>query len=563
MDTPRPNDPNPGAAQFGTTMRIEIAPELLDKQRKSGPLQRQLKPSVSVPGGVDFQQLLQNIYDAVLITDLTGGIVMVNQRASQFFLAQPGQLTGCQVLSLICGTEPGLLATILETLQGNRFVLIQAHCLRLDGSVFAAEISANRLLLTGKQHLSFFIRDITLRKEQEEELRTGHTALQNASSGIVITGPNAEIQYSNPAFLPLVGMVETDSVQGRRLQDFLGEPSFIERFVEAAKHGQTWAGELEMKRTDNTTFFAQASIAPNFNSDGTQVGMVFSVLDITAQKNARYQLEAYASELNKRNAQMQEDLNIASELHQALLPSDFHLFPKGAPESDALARFSHIYFPGGSIGGDFFDIRQISATEVAFFIADVMGHGIRSALVVATLRGLLEEARSLQTDPGQLLTQLNATYRGIYNRLGGEVVFATAFYGVLDTCTGLLRYANASHPLPYLLRRGNGDLQRLEAKGPAAPLGLFANTGFATAELPMRPGDLLLLYTDGLSETENADNESYESRRLKHVLAGSVALPANDLLNTLIRDAQEFSATGTFCDDVCLLALELLGRPSE
>lgn len=556
MDNPPPIDPR--TAQLGTTMRIEIAPELADKHRKSGRLQRHAKAPVSVPGGVDFQQLLQNIYDAVLITDLTGEIVMVNSRANQFFLAQPAQLTGYNILGLICGADPTLLGTILETLQGNRFVLMQAHCLRLDTTVFAAEISANRLLVSGKEHLSFFIRDVTLRKAQEEELRTGHTALQNASSGIVITGLDACIQYSNPAFLPLVGLDDCGTVEGRQLHEFLCEPSFIERFLEATDHGETWAGELEMRRCDNTTFFAQASVAPNLNTEGTQVGLVFSVLDVTAQKNARAQLEAYASELNTRNSQLQEDLSIASELHQALLPSDFHFFPKGASEDEALARFSHLYFPSGSIGGDFFDIRQVSPSESAFFIADVMGHGIRSALVVATLRGLLEEARSAQSDPGQLLTQLNATYSGIFKRLGGEVVFATAFYGVLDSCTGRLRYANASHPLPYLLRRSRNTLERVAPKGPSAPLGLFADTAFATSELEMSQGDLLFLYTDGLSETENLSNESYEGKRLRQALEEKLQLPAQELLEFLSHDAQQHSSDGAFCDDVCLLAVELL-----
>lgn len=539
-------------------MRIEIAPELLAKRKADAQSRPQPRTPVSVPGGVDFQQLLQNIYDAVLITDMAGEISMVNLRANQFFFAEASQLASYNIMALICGAEAALLNTILETLEGNRFVLMQAHCLRLDGSTFPAEISANRLRLAGKQYLSFFIRDITLRKEREDQLRTGNTALQNASSGIVITGRNAEIEYFNPAFLPLIGLAESDDLQGHTLHEFLCQPGLVNEILASVASGQNWAGELEMLRSDGTTFFGQASVAANLNADGEQVGMVLSLLDITGQKRAQQQLQEYAQELNKRNAQLQEDLNIASELHQALLPSDFRLFPKGATENDALLRFSHLYSPSGSIGGDFFDIRKVSEQEVAFFIADVMGHGIRSALVVATLRGLLQELRPTQNDPGLLLQQLNANYSGIFKRLGGDVIFATAFYGVLDTRTGWLRYANASHPLPYLLKRSDSSLQRLVATGFSAALGLFGATAYKTHSVQMAPGDLVLLYTDGLSETENSLREAYEGHELEKFLKTSFQLPASDLLTRLTDDARRFSESGAFADDVCLLAVELL-----
>lgn len=545
------------SAQFGTTMRIEIAPELLRQSRRPGhpPIPRM---PVSLPGGAEFQQLLHNIYDAVLITDMAGEIAMANVRANQFFLAEPGQLTSYNLLALVCGAEPSLLATIQETLQGNRFVLLQAHCVRIDGSVFPAEISVNRLRLGAKQYFSFFIRDITLRKEQEENLRTGHTALQNASCAILVTGLAAQIEYFNPAFLPLVGLGEEGEVYGRQLGDFLCDPTVALQLLESIRMGKAWSGELEMKRADGSMFFAQASVAINCNTEGEVSGMVLSLLDITAQKRAQQQLQNYATELNAKNSQMQEDLNIACELHQALLPTDFVFFPRGVGEAEARLRFSHLYYPSGSIGGDFFDLRQISENEVALFVADVMGHGIRSALVVATLRGLLEELRATHHDPGRLLTQLNTTYGAIFKRLGGEVIFATAFYAVMETRSGLLRYANASHPLPYLLRRSQSRLERPAISGATAALGLFENTAFLTSTLEMLKGDLLLVYTDGLSETENSKREAYEASRMALLLRENLALPARDLLALVTEDAREFSGSGAFADDVCLLAMERL-----
>lgn len=538
-------------------MRIELAPELLEKSRHRNGIQKPIpRMPASLPGDVEFQQLLHNIYDAVLITDMAGEIVMANVRANQFFLAEPGQLTSYNLLALVCGAEPALLATIQQTLESNRFVLLQAHCVRIDASVFPAEISVNRLRLSGKQYLSFFVRDITLRKQQEESLRTGHTALQNARSAIVITCLDGQIEYFNPAFLPFVGLDE--DVQGRRIGEFLYETGLSDQLLAIIRSGKTWSGELQMRRADGMLLLAQASVAANTNAEGEAAGMVLSLLDITGQKRAQQQLEAYAAELNRRNAQMQEDLNIASELHQALFPLDFELFPRGASESEARLRFSHLYRPSGTIGGDFLDLRQVSEHEATLFIADVMGHGIRSALVVATLRGLLEELRATQNDPGQLLTQLNATYSSIFKRLGGDVIFATAFYAVVDTRTWVMRYANASHPLPYLLRRQQASIQKLQSAAPSAALGLFEKSVFVTGALDMAPGDLLLLYTDGLSEAENSSRDAYETARFEQQLQSNLKLPAAELLAFITEDARQFSDSGIFADDVCLLAMERL-----
>ena len=568
------NDPQESAGPshpFGTTMRIDLSPEKLDEvkrgkpkpdaRRRTGPIITIPKPrAVTATGGVDFQQLLQNIYDAAFITDMNGEIEMVNARASQFFLAEPAGLIHDSIFTLICGTDDSLLPTILETLKANRFVLMQAYCLRTDGSFFSAEISVNRLRLGTKDHLSFFVRDMTLRKEQEDRLRTGNTALQNASSGIIILGLSGQIEYWNPAFLSFFALTDVQQVEGHDLREFLCEPEKADEVISSTASGQTWSGELEMKRADGATFFGQVSVAANLNADGEQVGMVLSVLDVTPQKYAQQQLQTYAAELGEKNSQMQEDLNIASELHRAFLPYDFQVFPLDAPPEQVLLRMRNLYCPSGTIGGDFFDIRALSEHEVAVFISDVMGHGIRSALVVATIRGLLEQLRPLAGDPGALMTHLNATYTTLFKQIGGNVIFSTALYAVINTRTGLVRYANASHPRPYILRRQEArcELAALPTSRRSAALGILPETIYATSEFRLAPSDLLLLYTDGLSEVESPSGELYETSRFSEAMLGQLQSPAEELLDRLVADAKVFSGREIFEDDVCLVAVELV-----
>jgi PAS domain S-box-containing protein len=560
------DDPKQSTRQpFGTTMRIDLSPEDAQSKPKTGMPRKKSesviriqknRSEVAPTGGEDFHQLLQNIYDAAFVTELNGEVVLANLRANHHFKAEPGELTGLNILDLIDGVDEALLPTILETLQGNRFVLMQAYCVRLNDSFFAAEISVNRLLLGGKDRLTFFIRDITLRKEQEERVRTGYAALQNASSGIAITDKDAHIEYSNNAFLNLFGVSESSS--DRNLRDFVCELGRVEEIIETIGRGATWAGEVEMKQAGGAKFFAQTSVTANLNAEGTPIGMVLSILDVTPQKMAQRQLESYASELRKRNSQMQDDLNVARELHQAFLPEKFKAFPPNPGAESVRVEFRHLYCPSGTIGGDFFEIRELSDHEISVFISDVMGHGIRSALVVATIRGLLEQLLPLAGDPGALMTQLNETYTAIFQQMGGDVTFSTALYAVMDTRTRELRYANASHPAPYVLRRSTEMVERLRGSAGTSALGLFADQAFETERFTLAPGDILLLYTDGLSEVASPEGELYEASQMDEALRSRMGKSAEILLRELVADAQKFAQGTAFEDDVCLVGMECL-----
>jgi len=562
--TNEPKDPTPSAANpLGTTMRIDL--EAIEEarrkaqaepRRRSGPIALPKGVVATAAGGVDFQQLLQSIYDAAIITDLNGRILMVNVRANQFFLAAPGQLTHESVLSLIGSADESLLPTINDALKANRFVLMQAICPRTDGTSFAAEISVNRLRLGPSDQLCFFFRDITLRKEQEERLRTGHTALQNSSSGLVIAGLDGRIKYWNPAFLALCALTESSQAEDRDLREFLRSPEAVDEIIAATERGETWSGELEVQRPDGSTFFGQFAAAANVNTEGEHVGIVCSMLDVTLQKRAQQQLESYAAALHEANAQMQEDLDIASELHRMLLPTEFSIFPPGAAECDAALHIRHLYSPSGTIGGDFFDIRALSDHELGLFISDVMGHGTRAALVVATVRGLIEQLRPIASDPGAFMTELNATYASIFKHIGGTLIFSTAFYAVIDTRTGVLRCANASQPHPYVLRRSVAGVEKLQIPRSSA-LGIVPDARYETSEFLLAARDVLLLYTDGISEVEDASGELYESERLARTLGASMEKAPGELLGAMLADARAFSGRENFEDDICLLAVEV------
>ncbi len=163
------------------------------------------------------------------------------------------------------------------------------------------------------------------------------------------------------------------------------------------------------------------------------------------------QLAAYAEELRLKNAEMESELRMARELQRAYLPEQHRRFPSGGRGISEL-QLSYRYQPASKIGGDFFNIVEVSDTEVGVFICDVMGHGVRAALVSAILRGLVEELKPVAGDAGGFLSAVNRGLRASLSQADDQI-FATGFYLVADMERKQLRFSNAGHPNPLCLNR--------------------------------------------------------------------------------------------------------------
>jgi sigma-B regulation protein RsbU (phosphoserine phosphatase) len=265
--------------------------------------------------------------------------------------------------------------------------------------------------------------------------------------------------------------------------------------------------------------------------------------------------------LSERNAQMEADLRMACEVQQALLPQRYPTFPAGAPPQASALRFVDRYRPTGAVGGDFFDVLQVSDTHAGVFLCDVMGHGVRAALVTAIVRALLEGFRALDADPGWCLGQMN---RELIAILGETTmpVFLSAFYLVIDAGTGAMRYANSGHPAPLLARRRAGDVLTLRQPGglPGPPLCVRDDTVYAVAEATAEVGDLFVGFTDGLFEVHGADLEPFGLDRLATAVRRRLDLPADRLFDELLAEVQQFAGDCGFPDDVCLLGMEVAAR---
>jgi len=276
------------------------------------------------------------------------------------------------------------------------------------------------------------------------------------------------------------------------------------------------------------------------------------------RKRMAEQLAHYADELRFKNAQLEADFNMAREIQQIFLPHEFPTFPSSTTPDQSAIRFSQRYLPAAAVGGDFFDVFAISERAAGIFICDVMGHGMRAALVTAIMRGLVEKLIPAAADPGTFLTELNHSLHAILRRTR-EPFLATAFYLVADVGRGEVHFSNAGHPSPFRLRRDlriAEPLKKYDSRhGPA--LGLFENSLYPTCSCPVTVHDLFILFTDGLYEVDNSGQKEYGQERLLSAVSQRHALPADQLFDELIQEVHRFSNTTEFEDDVCLVGMEI------
>jgi serine phosphatase RsbU (regulator of sigma subunit) len=270
-----------------------------------------------------------------------------------------------------------------------------------------------------------------------------------------------------------------------------------------------------------------------------------------------HRVAARTSELLEKNEQMQSDLRMARELQLAFLPQKYPSFPRNVSPEQSAFRFCHRYLPTGDIGGDFFDVLPLSDTEAGVFICDVMGHGVRAALVTATLRGLVEELSPIAYDPSQFLSEMNRGLLATLRRVN-TTMFASAFYLVADAASGQVCFANAGHPSPLHVRRSALVVESFRTNDDAGPaLGLFEDSAYPTRRRRIAADDLVVLYTDGLYEVYDVNELEYGEERLSAALRRRIHLPCPELFDEILKEIRQFSHTNAFRDDVCLVGLEI------
>jgi len=390
------------------------------------------------------------------------------------------------------------------------------------------------------------------------------SVIGNLPDSICVTDLQGRFLLDNLPHVRLLGKVSADDVVGKTAFDFYPEPvaaRLAEEEREIIRTGIPIINREELLPVitgaeDQPVRWVSTTKVPLRDSEGNIIGVVGIGRDITERKRAEEQLFRYNEEIRERNAELEDDLHMAREIQQAFLPQQYPTFPRRATPSESALRFYSRYIPTTAVGGDFFHVLPISDTKAGIFICDVMGHGVRAALVTAIQRALVEEMLPVANDPGRFLTEINRALLSILRR-ARTPMFASAFYLVVDVEAGTLRYANAGHPRPLHLHRDTGTLEFLAGERAGPALGVFQNTVYHTRAASASPHDLIILFTDGLYEVEGADETFFDQDRLLKIIGRRLYKPSEDLIEATLSEIQDFAANHQFDDDVCLVCVEI------
>jgi serine phosphatase RsbU (regulator of sigma subunit) len=281
--------------------------------------------------------------------------------------------------------------------------------------------------------------------------------------------------------------------------------------------------------------------------------------DITAVRQREEELRALQRKERERQEEIESELQLADQMQRSLLPRQSITHPDPAQASPFRLRSHYYYKPQGSIGGDLLDIRAVGRNRVALFIGDVMGHGVASALVSASIYGVLQRLHDPEADAGAILSSLSRNLCDMFQR-PDKVRFVSGIYMLIDLEEGVIHYANAGHPQPILLDCAKREVRLLGGTegelGPA--LGLLPDASFRSQRISLDGEAMLLMFTDGFYEYADQRGEICGENSVLELLGRDPEWesPAA-LVQKLVVARQAAAREESFGDDVCLVALRI------
>lgn len=243
-------------------------------------------------------------------------------------------------------------------------------------------------------------------------------------------------------------------------------------------------------------------------------------------------------ERERERQRLEQELSIAREIQQGLLPQGLRDYPH--------LSIASLHHPCNEVGGDYYDVFPMPDGRLAFLIADVAGKGLGAALVTTMLAGALS-GMTLGADPVKVFNHMN---QFLCDR-AAVARCVTMFLGLIDA-DGALEFVSAGHPSPLMMR--GGTVSELYSTG-SLPLGLLEGESYLSTRIQLAPGDTLLLYTDGITEAEDKDRQLFQDERLKQVFSQHQDASLQDLQDGIVRAIEKFTGGTSQSDDVTLLVV--------
>jgi serine phosphatase RsbU (regulator of sigma subunit) len=263
--------------------------------------------------------------------------------------------------------------------------------------------------------------------------------------------------------------------------------------------------------------------------------------DLSARLIAASRVTALHQQIVEQARELESEVAMAAGIQMGLLPA--------APPEVPGTELAGLCLPAANVGGDYYDLIPAEDGRLILLIADVAGHSIGSALLMAMARSVLRREVAGGAPPGAVL---DATNTAMFGDLVNAGLFITMFCACYDPATGRLAYANAGHN-PPMLARATGDVLELDADG--AAIGFLEQVDFEELTVDLAAGDCLLLYTDGVNEAQDPAGEQFGEERLSETVSALAPAGADAVVDGIVEALNDFTGGGHQGDDITLVAL--------
>jgi PAS domain S-box-containing protein len=399
-------------------------------------------------------------------------------------------------------------------------------------------------------------REVLARRVVEEALEDSRSQYQQlvevAEDIIYQTDAAGHFIYANPVAARVI-KYDTEELLGKRYLELI-RPDYREQ-VEAFYLGQAF------ERRESTYFEfpivtkdgGEVWIGQNVRlvSDAEKVlGFHAVARDITQRKRMEEErrkledeLRRLLAEARRRDAETQAELEKARRIQERFFP---HAYPRNGGLS-----FAGHWRPSRRIGGDFFDAGPTAGGRLAMMIADISGHGVPAALLTGIAKALFRSGLESDRSPSSLLRWLNGKFTAYLT----PSEFLTMFVAIWHPDTRVLAWSRAGHTPALVLSADAMRVSRLQAGG--APLGVLPHPEFPEMSVTLAPGDRLLMYTDGITEAQNPDQELFGEARLARVFAAAAGVSLHTMTRMILDEVDRFAGAAIHADDQALLAVEV------
>lgn len=523
-----------------------------------------------------FWTLMQSLPDHVYFKDLDSRFMCINKAMAKFFnLAHPDDAIGKSDFDMF---QERFARVKYEAEQeiiriGKGWSFREERDLQSDGSEKWVVTTKLPLRDTNGQIVGTFglSRDITERKRVELELDRHRHLLQTIvrilPCRVFVRDKEQRFLLINEEYRRGIGAASAEEVIGKKITEVCpGDRAKVleEKDLEIIRTGNPIHNEINYNESlMGDDRWVLTNKVPLHDSEGNVEGVVGMTLDITEQKQAEEEARRTGKLLKEQNEQLETELMVARQLQETMMSMGFDHLPRFIRKTENWhMSASYLYVPSNHLAGDFFYLIPISGNKVGLLVCDVMGHGVKAALVTMLIRGLLLEIPTALSSPSRVLRHLNDKIvpladDSLFPR------FVTAVYTVFDLEKGEIQVCNAGHPEPlwYVRDEHGNHFEGCPVRHMGPALGLFANEKYRSTRHRLDQMTELLFFTDGLIEQKKPDGQDWGSERLVEIVEKVKDLPLHKQLAKVTRTLHKDCKTDHLDDDVCLVAVRL--KPAQ